>query len=91
MVIPGELLPGLQEISVPLSPEKVQQARIKNAELNSTLGLSSELDPSADEFLDFEVGKTDEQSIDNYFSEQELLHITQKNQATWRLTGTISQ
>ena len=39
MVFPGDLESTLQELSPPLSPEQVELARLKNAEINTSLGL----------------------------------------------------
>ena len=60
----------------PLSSEQIEHCRFKNAEVNRSLGLSPEQDPSEDKILDFDGDET----LDNYFSEVELAHISKKNQ-----------
>ena len=80
MVFPGDLETALQEDSTQLSPEVNLQARIKNDEINRSLGLSPEQDPSDEELMDFDVGQTVEDSNSTYFSEEELQQIALKNQ-----------
>jgi len=80
MVFPGDLETALQEDSTQLSPEVNLQARIKNDEINRSLGLSPEQDPSDEELMDFDVGQIVEDSNSNYFSEEELQKIALKNQ-----------
>ena len=80
MVFPGDLETALQEDSTQLSPEVKLQARIKNDEINRSLGLSPEQDPSDEELMDFDVGQIVEDSNSNYFSEEELQQIALKNQ-----------
>ena len=71
MVFPGDLESTLQELSPSLSPEQVELARLKNAEINTSLGLSPE-DPSEDEILEFDIGTNPDESNENYFSEEAL-------------------
>ena len=78
MVFPGELEPAFEELTEELSPEQLQHARLKNDEINRSLGFPPEQDPSDDEILDFDVGKVDDQSIETYFSEEELVNIAKK-------------
>ena len=80
MVFPTELEPAVEEFTEELSPEELQHARLKNDEINRSLGLSTEQDPSDDEILDFDVGKIDDQSVQTYFSEEELINIAKKNE-----------
>ena len=80
MVFPGDLESTLQELSPSLSPEQVEHARLKNAEINTSLGLSPE-DPSEDEILEFDIGTNPDESNENYFSEEELARISEKNAA----------
>ena len=79
MVFPTELEPAVEEFTEELSPEELQHARLKNDEINRSLGLSTEQDPSDDEILDFDVGKIDDQSVQTYFSEEELINIAKVN------------
>ena len=80
MVFPGDLETALQEDSTQLSPEVNLQARIKNDQINRSLSLSPEQDPSDEELMDFDVGQTVEDSNSTYFSEEELQQIALKNQ-----------
>jgi len=89
MVFPGDLESTLQELSPSLSPEQVELARLKNAEINTSLGLSPE-DPSEDEILEFDIGTNPDESNENYFSEEELARISEKMQLwTWHYKRQI--
>ena len=55
MVLPGDLESGFQEWTPPLSPEQIEHCKFKNAEVNRSLSLSPEQDPSEHEVVDFDV------------------------------------
>ena len=80
MVFPSELEPAVEDLNEELSADELQHARLKNDEINRSLGFPPEQDPSDDEILDFDVGKVDDQSIETYFSEEELVNIAKKNE-----------
>ena len=72
MVFPGDLESSLQELCPPL----FELARLKNAEINTSLGFSPEQHPSEDKILGFDMGINPEESNDDYFSEEELARIS---------------
>jgi len=80
MVFPSELEPAVEDLNEELSADELQHARLKNDEINRSLGFPPEQDPSDDEILDFDVGKVDDQSVETYFSEEELVNIAKKNE-----------
>jgi len=80
VVFPSELEPAVEELNEELSADELQHARLKNDEINRSLGFPPEQDPSDDEILDFDVGKVDDQSVETYFSEEELVNIAKKNE-----------
>ena len=62
MVFPSELEQAVEDLNEELSADELQHARLKND----------------DEILDFDVGKVDDQSVETYFSEEELVNIAKK-------------
>ena len=94
MVFPSETKSVSDEESAPLSPEQFNLARLKSQQLDESLGLSPQKDPTEDEIFEDDEGDLflDEinESSDanhsfgtdlaptNYFSEEELLTIGEK-------------
>jgi len=78
MVFPSELEPAVEDLNEELSADELQHARLKNDEINRSLGFPPEQDPSDDEILDFDVGKVDDQSVETYFQRRSWSTLQKK-------------